>query len=347
MGEDVLFSRQGGVGRIVLNRPKALNALTLSMIEDLHRHLDRWERSTGTALTLESSSPRAFCAGGDIRQIRQNSVEGRHERSTAFFSAEYELNARLSELNTPVVSLIDGICMGGGLGLSVHGSFRVVSDRATLAMPETAIGFFPDVGASYFLPRLPGAIGTYLALTGRRLDSTDAIYTGLATHRVADLSTVVNALARHDDAVDEVLRGQATEPGPATHDGVAQRRDDIDWCFGAPTVTEVASRLTGLSTSWATETLRSLQSASPQSLEITMNAQRWGKQLSLRRCLSMELDIATAIIATHDFTEGVRAALVDKDREPSWRAVPEYEFRSTASGSGDGLIQSIPDPHTR
>lgn len=320
---EVVLERRGDVGRIILNRPKALNALTLPMIEEMHRCIDEWERAPGSVVVLESVSDRAFCAGGDIRQIRQNSIDGLHDRSIAFFTAEYELNGRIAEFQTPWVSLIDGICMGGGLGLSIHGTFRVVSDRAVLAMPETAIGFFPDVGASHFLSRLPGAIGAYLGLTGYRLDAADSMYTGLATHRVADISAVLPAL-EHGGAVEDVLRSLQTTPAAPSR--LADHRDDIDRCFGAASVAEIRSRLLELGNPWADDTRQALDTASPQSLEVTLAALSAGRQQSLRRCLAMELDLATRIIASHDFIEGVRAALVDKDRSPSWAAPEQLSF---------------------
>lgn len=310
----------------------ALNALTLPMIESLHRCLDEWDRDPGSAVVVQSASEKAFCAGGDIRQIRQNNLDGEHHLAMAFFRSEYELNARLAELETPVVSVIDGICMGGGLGLSVHGAFRVVSQRATMAMPETVIGFFPDVGATYFLPRLPGALGTYLGLTGYRLDAADAVHSGLATHRVDEVADVVTALDRRDGAVDEVLRALASDAGPQARGALADRREDIDWCFGAPTIPEIRQRLLGLDSSWGRATLTLLDVASPQSLDVTLAALTAGKQQSLRRCLQMELDIAGHVITTPDFIEGVRAALVDKDRAPKWSDPEANRFDYAAAG---------------
>ncbi|UNN04825.1 enoyl-CoA hydratase/isomerase family protein [Rhodococcus opacus] len=317
-GDEIRFHHQGPVARIVLNRPKALNALTTSMIAQLHRALDEWEENPGTAVVLESSSPKAFCAGGDIRQIRQNTVAGVYGDSDDFFASEYRLNARIAELTTPLVSLIDGVCMGGGMGLSVHGAFRVVSDKAVLAMPETAIGFFPDVGGSYFLSRLPGALGMYLGLTGYRLDAADAVYTGLATHRVTDVAFVVSALEENPQTpVDEVLRS-LPPAAPTATSRLAEHRCEIDWCFSAPSVSEIHSRLRDHHSSWSRETLAVLDSASPQSLEVTFAVLTAGKQRNLRRCLKMELDVATHLARTPDFVEGVRAGLVDKDRSPVW-----------------------------
>ncbi|QSE86198.1 enoyl-CoA hydratase/isomerase family protein [Rhodococcus koreensis] len=316
--DEIRFHHQGPVARIVLNRPKALNALTTSMITQLHRALDEWEENPGTAVVLESSSPKAFCAGGDIRQIRQNTVAGAYGDSDDFFASEYRLNARIAELTTPLVSLIDGVCMGGGMGLSVHGAFRVVSDKAVLAMPETAIGFFPDVGGSYFLSRLPGALGMYLGLTGYRLDAADAVYTGLATHRVTDVALVVSALEENPQTpIDEVLRS-LPPAAPTTTSRLAEHRCEIDWCFGAPNVSEIHSRLRDHHSSWSRDTLAVLDSASPQSLEVTFAVLTAGKQRNLLRCLKMELDVATHLARTPDFVEGVRAGLADKDRSPVW-----------------------------
>lgn len=331
---EVEFARHGSVGRIVLNRPKALNALTTPMIEELHHCLDQWSAEPGSVLVIQSGCAKAFCAGGDIRAIRQNTVEGRQGDSVAFFSAEYQLNARLAELTTPIVALIDGICMGGGLGLSVHGTFRVLTERAVLAMPETSIGFFPDVGASYFLSRLPGALGTYIGLTGYRLDAADAVYAGLATHLVSDTAAVTYALDQRDLSVDEVLRAMApsTAPGHQGPSGLAAHRAMIDYCFGAASIDEICSRLTQVGGPWADETRATLDAVSPLSLEVTLAAIAAGKQQSLRDCLAMELQVATHLIQTHDFVEGVRAMLVDKDRSPSWAAAGEQRFDYAAAG---------------
>ncbi|MEN0133873.1 MAG: enoyl-CoA hydratase/isomerase family protein [Rhodococcus sp. (in: high G+C Gram-positive bacteria)] len=329
---EVEYVRQGPIGRIILNRPKALNALTTSMVHLLHEALDEWESAPGSAVVLESSSPKAFCAGGDIRQIRQNTVDGAHHESEEFFSSEYRLNARLAALSTPVVSLIDGICMGGGMGLSVHGTFRVVTDKAMLAMPETAIGFFPDVGGSYFLSRLPGALGTYLGLTGYRMNAADAMYTGLATHCVSDVGDVVRALCEVPQwSVDEVLRA-LTPDGPTEQAKLAEHRTAIDWCFGAPTVAEIRTRLMTDGTTWAQETLQTLAEMSPQSLEVTLAAITAGKQQSLELCLQMELGIATVLARTADFVEGVRAGLVDKDRSPKWADTQAGDFDYADAG---------------
>ncbi|MDQ1013945.1 enoyl-CoA hydratase/isomerase family protein [Streptomyces afghaniensis] len=316
----ILADVHRGVGRILLNRPKALNALTTGMVAAIDRVLAEWEHTPLSAVVLASTSTKAFCAGGDIRTIREHSLAGDAEASERFFASEYRLNARIAEYPVPVVSLIDGVCMGGGLGLSVHGGFRVVTERAVLAMPETGIGFFPDIGASYFLPRLPGAIGMYLGLTGHRLDAADALYTGLATHFVpADgLDAVEHALADHPgDPVDVVLNRLAGR-SPVGRSGLAEVRADVDWAFGAPALGEIEKRLRHLDTPWAASASAALESASPQSLEITHALLARGRQRTLRECLAAELALTRTTIRTPDFLEGVRAALVDKDRAPRW-----------------------------
>ncbi|MDX3452140.1 enoyl-CoA hydratase/isomerase family protein [Streptomyces sp. ME02-8801-2C] len=319
--DEILTDVRRGVGRILLNRPKALNALTTGMVAEIDRVLAAWQHTPLSAVVLASTSAKAFCAGGDIRTIREHSLAGDAEASERFFATEYRLNARIAEYSAPVVSLIDGLCMGGGLGLSVHGSFRVVTERAVLAMPETGIGFFPDIGASYFLPRLPGAIGMYLGLTGHRIDAADALYTGLATHFVpADtLDAVADALADHpDDPVDVVLNRLA-DRSPVAESGLAAVRAEVDQVFGAPTLGEIEKRLRHLDTPWAAGALADLEAASPQSLEITHALLARGRQRSLRECLAAELALTRTTIRTPDFLEGVRAALVDKDRTPHWQ----------------------------
>jgi enoyl-CoA hydratase len=185
---DIRDELDGTLGRIVLDRPKTLNALTLPMVVRLEQILDDWRDRPLSAVVIESSDKRAFCAGGDIHGIRQNTLDGRPGDSELFFATEYRVNATLAAYPHPVVSLIDGVCMGGGIGLSVHGAFRIATEAAMFAMPETAIGFFPDVGGSYFLSRLPAAVGMYLGLTGARFDAGDALHVGLATHFCAAAS---------------------------------------------------------------------------------------------------------------------------------------------------------------
>ena len=311
-----------GVGVITLDRVDALNALTTPMVTEIDKVLNDWETAGLHAVVLESASAKAFCAGGDIRAIQENSLAEDSDASEKFFSTEYRLNARIASYPIPFVSLVDGICMGGGMGLSVHGAFRVVSEKAILAMPETGIGFFPDVGASYFLSRLPGSLGMYLGLTGARLSSGDALYTGLATHHIDSIAIglVPTALADHPHRpVDEILQSLAS-PSRVASSALAEHRGEIDWCFGAGDIAEIEERLISVGGEWADSTRESLAILSQQSLQITAELLTWGRQRTLQQCLDAELAVTRDVIRTHDFIEGVRAALVDKDRNPSWRA---------------------------
>ena len=181
--QTVIARRDGRVGRIVLNRPQALNALDLAMIRACTRALEQWRDDPHVhGVVIEGAGDRAFCAGGDVRALRQYELDGEHHKAETFFREEYVLNLMIATYPKPYIALIDGICMGGGIGLSVHAPYRVATERAAFAMPETAIGFFPDIGATFFLPRLPGRLGTYLGLTGARMQGADAVHAGLATH---------------------------------------------------------------------------------------------------------------------------------------------------------------------
>lgn len=315
-GVEVL--RVGAVARIVLDRPRALNALDLPMVRRIHEVLQQWRSEPLRAVTIESSTPGVFCAGGDVRRVRQDVLDGEPEAGVEFFTTEYEVNEMLASCAVPVVALIDGLCLGGGMGLSVHGPFRVVTERVSLGMPETAIGFFPDVGASCFLSRLPGGVGTYLGLTGVRLGAADALEVGLATHHVTSdrLSAVPGLLAEPGRPVEAVLREVASTPQEPSR--LATHRRRIDEVFTASSVREVLDRLADDPSGWAARTREVLEAMSPQSLEVTMDLLLWGRQRSLRQCLDAERQAARHVVASPDFAEGVRAALVDKDRSPRW-----------------------------
>ncbi|MEV5612754.1 enoyl-CoA hydratase/isomerase family protein [Streptomyces sp. NPDC052225] len=300
-----------GVGDLVLDRPSALNALDLTMVELLTRALEGWRDDPAVrSVVVRSSSPKAFCAGGDIRAVRAAALAGDDAAVRGYFAAEYALNALIAAYPKPYTAVIDGYAMGGGLGISVHGSARVVSDRATLSMPETSIGFFPDIGASFFLPRLPGAVGRYLGLTGARISGAAAVECGLATHYVAATELPV--------LVEELLAGAVPEPRPAGHSELTGLYEAIDRCFAPGSLDEVAARLLAEDSAWARETLRTLREVSPMSLAVTDELLRTGAELSLTECLAHELELACEVSRSHDFAEGVRAALVDRDRSPRW-----------------------------
>lgn len=318
VGVDVAY--EDGIGRIVLNRSTALNALDLPMVRTIREALMRWSSQSVRAVVVESATDRAFCAGGDIRQVRENTLSGHLRESDDFFATEYEVNRLLAEYPAPVVALVDGLCMGGGLGLSVHGRFRVVTERASLAMPETGIGFFPDIGASYFLSRLPGGVGSYLGLTGARIGASDALDVGLATHHLSSEAAerLPELLLDDDRPVDTVLRELSVPT--TTSPELVEHRSVIDWAFTAPDVATIGSRLAADGGPWATKTLDVLGRLSPQSLALTLDLLMWGRQRSLSECLAAEREAARLVVTSDDFLEGVRAVLVDKDRSPRWGA---------------------------
>lgn len=314
--ESVIAVRDGRIGRITLNRPRALNALDLDMIRAVTGALQGWRDEPAVhAVVIEGAGDRAFCAGGDIRAIRQLQLEGRKEAVEAFFSEEYALNLLIATYPKPYVALVDGICMGGGIGVSVHGTFRVATEQALFAMPETAIGFFPDIGATYFLPRLPGFLGTYLALTGARMQGADAVHAGFATHFVprAELAGVSAALA-HDGVT--VLAEYARPLPPFS---LREQRGLIDAAFGADTVPEIMHRLARDGGEFARETAATLRGMSPGSLVWSLRLLRLGAGRSLPACLDAELRATRTVTAGHEFIEGVRAMVVDKDRKPDWQ----------------------------
>jgi enoyl-CoA hydratase len=316
----------GRTGVIELDRPAALNALDLRMVELMTRALERWRSDDRVrSVVVRSTSPKAFCAGGDIRAVREAGMRGDDAAVTAYFTAEYGLNALIARYPKPYTAVLDGFAMGGGLGISVHGSVRVVTERAVLAMPETSIGFFPDIGAGYFLPRLPGGLGMYLGLTGTRVSAAAAVECGLATHYVpaSDLPAAEAALTGGgpggpaDPAA--VLARFAVAAPPSE---LAGHRETIDRCFGAQAadLAAVRARLAAEDgdREWADEALAALDRASPMSLAVTFDLLRAGAGAGLEDCLARELDLARRTARHPDFHEGVRAALVDKDRDPRW-----------------------------
>jgi enoyl-CoA hydratase/carnithine racemase len=314
--DTVIARRDGRIGRILLNRPKALNAIDLPMIRACARALADWRGDPHVhAVVIEGAGDRAFCAGGDIRALRQYELDGEHHRAEAFFREEYELNLVIATYPKPYIALIDGICMGGGIGVSVHAPYRVASEHAAFAMPETAIGFFPDIGATFFLPRLPGRIGTYLGLTGARVQGADAVHAGFATHFTprADFPALSRALAEDGPGA----LGSHVAPLPAF--SLAPQRAAIDHCFGADSVRGIVQRLDAAGDAWAAKTLETLRTVSPSALCWTLAALRRGADLTLPQCQAAELALTRTTMRHPDFAEGVRAMVVDKDRNPRWQ----------------------------
>jgi enoyl-CoA hydratase len=311
----IIARREGAAGTILMNRPRALNALDLPMIEAIHAALRDFRDDPQVKLViLEGAGGRAFCAGGDVRRMRELALAGDRDGVEAFFANEYAMNLAIADFPKPWVSLIDGVCMGGGIGVSVHGAYRVASEHALLAMPETAIALFPDVGTSFVLPRLPGSLGLWLALTGARLKGSEAVEAGLATHHVprADLPALREALLEGEaEAVGRFAR--IVHPG-----AVAAVRDAVDRCFSLPTLEAIEDALDREGTEWAAAQSATLRRMSPTSMAVTIELLRRGASMSLADCLRMELALTRRVVFHPDFAEGVRAVLVDKDNAPSW-----------------------------
>ena len=321
---DILYEQRGAVVVVTLNRPKALNALTLEMCREFDGKLAGWaEDPAVAAVVVKGEGDRAFCAGGDVRAIWEGVRDG-GSLPAAFFAAEYRMNRRVYHFPKPYIALIDGITMGGGVGISVHGSHRVATERTLFAMPETGIGLFPDVGASHVLPRLPGKLGLYLGLTGTRLKAADCLYAGVATQTVES-----GALAALEDAlIDADWSGEANGIASATIERftadvgdplLAAQHAAIDRCFDGGSVEEVFANLGAEDTDWAAQTLEGLKQRSPASLKITFQAIREGAERDFDSVMTMEYRLSQACMAAPDFFEGIRALIIEKDNSPQWR----------------------------
>ena len=322
--EDILFARRGTAGLVTLNRPHALNAVSLGMVRALARQLVEWENDGAvTRVIVTANGKRAFSAGGDLRALYDLGRAGRYQEALVYFREEYALNARIKRYRKPYVALIDGIVMGGGVGVSVHGSHRVAGDRFVFAMPEVGIGFFPDIGATWFLPRMPGELGTYCALTGERLAAGDGVAAGIATHRVAStrFPELLEALCSAVP-VDALLGAfaQPAEPGP-----VAARRATIDRLFRRGDVEDILAALDGegaaggADAEFASATAALMRTKSPTSLKVTREQMRRGTSLDFTECMRTEFRIVSRIVRGHDLYEGIRAVIIDKDQAPRWQ----------------------------
>jgi enoyl-CoA hydratase len=324
---DLILDRIGAAGIVTLNRPAALNAVNRPMVRGLRDALERWRHDdTVSRVIVTAAGGRAFSAGGDLRAIYEAGRAGRQRESLDFWREEYALNAAIRHYPKPYVALIDGIVMGGGVGVSVHGSHRVAGDRFDFAMPEVGIGFFPDVGATWFLPRLPGEIGTYCALTGARLKAADAVAAGIATHRVpaARFAELAEALCGAD-SVDAVLAGFVTAGEPLDGAGdITAHRGAIDRIFAAPGVEDILAGLdaqaagTDADAAWAGGVAATIRAKAPLSLKIALAQMMRGRHWSFAECMQAEFRIVSRVVYGHDFYEGIRAVIIDKDNRPRW-----------------------------
>lgn len=313
-----LPAQHGRIGKVILNRPEALNALSPEMIIELDDRLRSWAKNKDiSAVIMTSNSDKAFCAGGDIKHLYTVGPQAYIE-DIPFFRYEYELDGFINKYPKPYISLLNNIAMGGGLGISVNGATVVAASNLRLAMPETGIGLYPDTGATYFLSRCPNNLGMYLGLTGRIIGVADAVYCGLVDYYIPEekFPALINALC--DAEVTDftnVLQSFASSPKQSL---LIENVEIIDKCFAKDSVIEIINALQAMNNEWSQQCAAHLNTRSPQSLIVTHKALNMAKDMSLDEALAMEFSLTLNVIQTHDFNEGVRAALVDKDRNPLW-----------------------------
>lgn len=345
-GSDILLERSGCAGVITLNRPKALNALNLSMIRQIYPQLKKWEKDPETSIVIiKGTGGKAFCAGGDIRAVTDAGKVG-DRLSQDFFREEYILNNAIGTYQKPYVALIDGITMGGGVGLSVHGRFRVATEKTMFAMPETGIGLFPDVGGGYFLPRLQGKLGLFLALTGFRIKGRDVQQAGVASHFVDSekLPSLEKDLVQLKTPSNTDVAGvlNSYQAQSKLDDGkpfiLAEHMDQINRLFEASSVEDIMQKLNEDGSSFALKQLETLKKMSPTSLKITFRQLQDGASMSLQEVLVMEYRLSQACMRGHDFYEGVRAVLIDRDQSPKWKPAVVEEVTEDLV---DGCFKSL------
>ena len=331
---EVLCRVESGVGRITLNRPKALHALTLVMCEDMIDALSIWRYDEQVqCILIDHSGERGFCAGGDIRMLAESGA-GDAVAARKFFHTEYRLNHLLFSYPKPVIAVMDGVTMGGGVGLSMPAAVRIATERTTFAMPETGIGLFPDVGGGWFLPRLPGKAGLWLALTGARIKAPDCCALGIATHFMPSerVGAFKAALLAHPASVAGALAAVVEDPG---HAPLAARQADIDRLFGGDSVEAILDALAAEPGEWAAAQKETLATKSPQTLKVAFRQLRTGAALDdFAANMAMEYRIGSRVVRMHDFLEGVRAVIIDKDNAPAWNP-------ATVEAVSDALLDDI------
>ncbi len=314
--DEILARVDDGVGYVTLNRPKALNSLTHTMVTAMHRVLSDWASDEAVrAVVVGGAGERGLCAGGDVVAIYHSAKAGGAE-ARAFWFDEYRLNATIGRYPKPYVALMDGIVMGGGVGVSAHGSVRVVTDTSKVAMPEVGIGFIPDVGGTYLLSRAPGRLGLHAGLTGAPFGAGDAIAMGFADHYVPSADVVRFSAAVVADGVDGAVAAYAQEP-PASP--LVAQREWIDHCYAGETVADIIAALRSHDASPANDAADLIATRSPVALAVTLaSVRRAAKMATLEQVLVQEFRVSCASLRSHDLVEGIRAQLVDKDRNPRW-----------------------------
>lgn len=321
--EEIIFEelagQAGDLGLITLNRPNVLNALNHRMFIALDKQLSQWENKKSIkAVVIKASEGRAFCAGGDIRHAYERKLE-KDKSLTDFFVDEYRMNKRIFHFPKPYIALLDGLTMGGGVGVSIHGSHRVATERFIFSMPETGIGFYPDVGGTYLLSRLPYQMGIYLGLTGSRISAGDSFSLGIVDEIVerAAFDSIISDLAADPHCnVTKILKSFSFTP-PSSE--LLTHKKEIEICFSKTTVEEILHCLENTSSEWCHKTAKILKTKSPTSLKVTLEALHRAKNLSFDECMEMEQQLTTHFIEGHDFFEGIRAVVIDKDQKPVWK----------------------------
>lgn len=326
--EHILSEVRNQIGHLRLNRPAGLNALTLDMVRSLRKHLDAWAGDPNIrAVVLRGEGPKGFCAGGDIRSLHDSYKAG-DDLHAVFFAEEYALDLLIHRYRKPILVLMDGFTLGGGMGLAQGCELRVVTERSRLGMPEVGIGYFPDVGGSYFLSRLPGELGTYLGVTGTQVQAADALYCGLAnwyvtSDKIETLDRELDQLSLNDNPLKDLqnlLARQGTQALEAPP--LAALRPAIDHFFALPDMAAIVEQLRAVSIgdshAWAVATAELLETRSPLAMAVTLQMLRRGRQLSLEECFAMELHLDRQWFQHGDIIEGVRALIIDKDKQPRW-----------------------------
>jgi enoyl-CoA hydratase len=318
VSDDVLISVDRGIGRIRLNRPKALHALTTAMCGSMSEALLRWRNDSNVqCVVIDHAEGRGFCAGGDVVMLWRSGNEG-GEEARRFFFEEYRLNHLLFTYEKPTVAIMDGVTMGGGVGISLPCDFRVATENTRFAMPETGIGLFPDVGGGWYLPRLPGRVGEFMALTGARLDGAECHYLGLATHYVeqASLAEMIERIARTPERLQGAIGASSATPPDAR---IAASLPYITRLFASDLLEEVLAALEADESDWAQTELGTLRTKSPLSCKVSLRLVTEGaRRTSFTDEMRAEYALAGRVVRTHDFREGVRALLIDKDNNPRW-----------------------------
>lgn len=349
---EVLFEEltgQGGnIGIITLNRPQVLNSLNQNMILAMTAKLKEWQNADNIkGVIIRAAGERAFCAGGDLRFTYERYKNNDPLLST-FFRDEYQLNRLIHHYPKPYIALLDGITMGGGVGVSIHGSHRVATDHLLFAMPETGIGFFPDVGGTYFLPRLSGKMGFYLGLAGAKLGSDDCLVMNIATHKISHdaLPDVIEALAQEafgSDAKAKVSKIIERFCITTNRFSFSKHQDEIDNCFSKHSIEDILHALQHSSNELCRDTVNILKRKSPTSLKVSLRAMQQGEHLNFDECMQQEYRIACHFMRTHDFFEGIRAIIIDKDQSPRWSpasiaTVSEYEVEQYFAPLAEELV---------